>query len=321
MNELATIKKELVGIDESKAAQIEAVFAPMVAMLKDFEGQYDTIMALEQSPDKCAKAKRLRLDIAKVRIEADKVRKIQKEEYLRAGNAIQAVYNILKFAVAEKEDSLKETETYYERIEAELTKRLQEAREIELSKYEVDGSTIDLGNMLDDVWVNFLTGTKITYETVKEAERKAEEDRLAQIEADRLERIRIEEENAALKLAQQKAEKERIAREKKLQEEQESREKIEREAQAKRDAERLAQEKSLQAERQKAEKERKRLADEAKAAQVAAAQERQRAAEAEARIIAQEKAAKQAAKEAEANRKAHEVECPKCQHRFIPEGN
>ena len=138
MNELATIKKELVGIDESKAAQIEAVFAPMVAMLKDFEGQYDTIMALEQSPDKCAKAKRLRLDIAKVRIEADKVRKIQKEEYLRAGNAIQAVYNILKFAVAEKEDSLKETETYYERIEAEKAKTRQAEREAELLKYEVD---------------------------------------------------------------------------------------------------------------------------------------------------------------------------------------
>ena len=292
MNELATIKKELVGIDESKAAQIEAVFAPMVAMLKDFEGQYDGIMALEQSPDKCARAKRLRLDIAKVRIEADKVRKIQKEEYLRAGNAIQAVYNILKFAVAEKEDSLKETETYYERIEAEKAKTRQAEREAELLKYEVDGSKIDLGNMLDDVWRNFLIGTKTNYKAVKEAERKAEEDRLAKIEADRLERIRIEEENAALKLAQQKAEKERKR------------------------VEAIAQ-----VERAEAEKERNRLEDEARAARVAAAQERQRAAEAEARMIAKEKAAEQARIEAEANRKAHEVTCPNCHHRFIPQSN
>lgn len=310
MNELATIKKELVGIDESKAAQIEAVFAPMVAMLKDFEGQYDGIMALEQSPEKCIQAKRLRLDIAKVRIEADKVRKIQKEEYLRAGNAIQAVYNILKFAVAEKEDSLKETETYYERLEAEKAKTRQAERQAELLKYEVDGSTIDLGNMLDDVWINFLMGTKTNYEAVKEAERQAEADRLAKIEADRLERIRIEEENTALRAAQVAADKVRIAKEKEVQAERDAAEKKRKEVEAKAQAERAATEKEM-----------KRLADEARAAQVAAAQERQKAAEAEARIIAQEKAAKQAAKEAEAKRKAHEVTCPNCQHRFTPKAN
>lgn len=176
MNEL-TIKKELEVLDESKAKQIEKTFAPMVEMLKSFEGQYDQVMEMEQSPEKCARAKRLRLDIARVRIDADKVRKEQKEQYLRAGNAIQGVYNILKFAVTDKEESLKSIEEYYKRIEEEKVKKLQAEREAELQRYEVDGTQIDLGNMTDDVWSNFLTGSKANYEARVAAERKAEEAR------------------------------------------------------------------------------------------------------------------------------------------------
>ncbi len=179
MNEL-TISKELAGLEKSKARQIEAVFAPMVKMLKEFEATYDEIAALEMNPDTCAKAKRLRLDIAKVRIGADKVRKEQKEEYLRAGNAIQGVFNILKFAVADKEEKLKEIETHYERIEEEKKKRLQAERELELVKYGVGDSALALGAMNDLVWDNFLSGAKSNYENAREAERKDEADRIEQ---------------------------------------------------------------------------------------------------------------------------------------------
>ena len=183
MNEL-TITKELAGLDKSKAKQIEAVFAPMVEMVKGFEATYDQIEALEISPDKCAKAKRLRLDIGQVRIKADQVRKVQKEEYLRAGNAIQGVYNILKFAVVDKEEKLKDMETHYERIEAEKKENLAEAREVELSKYDVDGTVLDLGNMDDVVWGNFLAGAKSNYEAVREAERKAAQELIRQQKRD-----------------------------------------------------------------------------------------------------------------------------------------
>jgi len=179
MNEIMVKEEEqLKGLDPAKSAQIKKVFEPMVKMLEGFEGEFKKVTALEMSPDKCKQAKRLRLDIAKVRIEADKVRKIQKEEYLRAGNAIQGVFNILKFAVVDKEEKLKDIELYYEKLEAEKIRQLQADREKELLKYEVDGSTMDLGNMLPEVWTNFLAGTKSNYEAVKEAERKAEEERI-----------------------------------------------------------------------------------------------------------------------------------------------
>ncbi len=251
MNEL-TISKELAGLEKSKARQIEAVFAPMVKMLKEFEATYDEIAALEINPDTCKKAKRLRLDIAKVRIDADKVRKEQKEEYLRAGGAIQGVYNILKFAVADKEEKLKDIETHYERIEAEMKARLQAKRELELVKYDVDGPALALGAMKALVWDNFLSGAKANHEAVIAAEKKAEEDR---IEAERKaaeEREKIRLENERLKKEAAEATKVKAATEKKAAEEREIQEvqiREEREARAKLERE-IAEEKAEAARRQ-----------------------------------------------------------------------
>ena len=238
MNELM-ISKELAGLDKSKAKQIESVFAPMVKMLKEFEAVYDEIAALEINPDTCKKAKRLRLDIAKIRVNADKVRKIHKEEYLRAGNAIQGVYNILKFAVTDKEEKLKDIETHYERIEAEKAKRLQVERELEIAKYNVDGSTLFLGAMDDVVWINYLTGLKANHEAVIAAEKKAEEERVEteRKEAEEREKMRLENERLkkeANEIAENQAIADRIAKaerkvqEEKIREERKAREKLER---------------------------------------------------------------------------------------------
>lgn len=191
--------EQLKGLEESKAKQIKAVFAPMIKMLENFEEKYKEVTELEISPDKCKRAKRLRIDISKVRTEADKVRKTQKEEYLRAGNAIQGVYNILKYAVADKEEKLKDIETHYERIEEAKKEQLQIDRQAELEKYEADGEFIDLGNMPDEVWKNYFAGVKNNYESIKVAERKAEEER---IERERIYRLDEERRSSILNLWQ-----------------------------------------------------------------------------------------------------------------------
>ena len=274
MNDLM-ITKELSGLDESKAKQIEAVFAPMVEMLKGFEAAYDEIAALEISPDKCKKAKRLRLDIAQVRIQADQVRKVQKEEYLRAGNAIQGVYNILKFAVADKEEKLKGMETHYERIEAEKKIRLSSERQAELSKYDIDGEFIDLGSMSDSVWTNYLAGVKANYEAIIAAEKKAEEERIEaeRKEAEEREKMRLENERlkkeavkaAKLKAAtEKKAAEEREIQEAKIRKEREAREKVERELAEKKAAEERA---FLEAEQKASEEATRVLAEKEKARQ------------------------------------------------------
>lgn len=271
MNDLE-IKKELTGLDQGKAAQIEAVFAPMVAGLKAIESEYSSVVALDQTPAKSAAARDLRLRIAKVRIEADKVRKVQKEEYLRAGNAIQGVYNILKFAVAEKEDSLKQIEEYYENIEKEKKAKLLGERLASLQALNVDGSSLNLGEMADDVWTAYYAMAKKQYDDVLEAERLAEEARKAEEIRKAEEEARIREENARLK----------------------------REAEEREEAlrkERAIQEAALAEERRKADEERKAL-------ELAARKEREEreSLEREARKKAEEEEARKKAAEAAPDR-------------------
>jgi len=224
MNELI-LSKELEGVEASKAEQIEAVFAPMVEMLKGFESRYDEVMGLEYSEQQVSLAKNLRRDIAKVRISADKVRKEQKAEYLRAGNAIQGVYNILKFAVVEKEEALKEIEETEKRIaeqkareEEERRSALQEERLEILEQYGMDATMVDLGGMEPSVWMMYHAGVKADYERAKKAEKMAEIKRLEEEAKRKAAEKKMREENARLqrqaeKLRKEKAEEERKAKE------------------------------------------------------------------------------------------------------------
>ena len=69
---------ELQSIEKSKAEQIKATFEPMAVMLTEFEDAYNLVIQeaeKEITKDVTTKAKRLRLDIWKVRIETEKVRK------------------------------------------------------------------------------------------------------------------------------------------------------------------------------------------------------------------------------------------------------
>ena len=287
MNELI-IKDIITGLTEAKRDLIMASFAPVVESLNKFGKQFPDIQALEIGKDKCAKAKRFRIDFSKQITKADVVRKDLKEESLKEGNAVQTVFNYIKKSTEETKAAALAIETHFERIEAEKKAHLQLDRQIELAKYDSDGEFVDLGNMPDEVWKNYLAGVKNNYLAMKEAERKAEEDR---VEAERIEEVfqlrrdeiarysqygslvmlkremtgkefedlfnemvkadekykaeqaEIKAENERLKVEADKAEKKRVADQKKA------------------DAEKVKQDAKLKAEREKAEAE-KRIQDE-----------------------------------------------------------
>jgi len=217
------------GLEPSRAKQIEAIFAPMTQMLYKLESSYNDVMAeakngidyrVEQT------AKRLRLDIAKIRIETEKLRKKEKEEFLRGGKAIDGISNILKFAVVKKENDLKEIEETSLRIEKEKIEKLQSDRVTELEKYIDEVPEIDFSSMPDTVWSKYKDGYKLDYEKRIEAEKQVEIDRIAKEKADLAEQNRIKAENEKLrkeaverdklqKIEDEKREKEKIAREKK----------------------------------------------------------------------------------------------------------
>lgn len=188
--------EELSALPTSKADQIRATFAPMADAVQAFEEEYDEIVALatDVTPELSARARRLRLGIAKVRIAAEKARVAIKAEYLLAGKAIDGVSNVLKWAISEKEDTLAGIEKHAEIMAREARDALQAERAKALTPYVQDAADRDLGGMEADVWDAYLSAKKQEYADRLAAEAKAEaerveRERVAALEAERVRQI------------------------------------------------------------------------------------------------------------------------------------
>lgn len=180
----------------SKADQIRAVFIPMAELAEGFDDQYNEVMAEaaeEVTPEVSARARRLRLDIAKVRVQAEHARKEAKAQYLLASQAIDGTARILKWAISEKEEALEAIEKHAERMEAERLERLQAERAEILSEYVQDAHERRLADMDEDVWAAYLATKRQEHEDRLEAERLAEE---ARKERERVERLTRERQAA-----------------------------------------------------------------------------------------------------------------------------
>lgn len=263
---------ELELLEKSKSQQIRDTFEPMSKMLAGFEESYNQIVEeanIEITDEVTWKAKDLRLSIARIRTSTEKVRKREKEEYLRAGKAIDGVSNILKWAIVEKEEKLKDIENHFEKMEQERLVALQFKRHKLLSPY-MDGEYVkDLSAMEEDVFSAYLEAKKRDFQARKEAERQAELNRLKVEKEAEEEHKRMIAENERLKKEAQereaKAEAERKAREQKERKEREEREKEQAAAQAKAKAEYDAHQAELRKEREERERIQKELEAKAEA--------------------------------------------------------
>ncbi|NCB47500.1 hypothetical protein EOM81_10850 [bacterium] len=266
--DLVKIKASDYGLEESKAAEIKALFTPMLAKMEELENEYNDILKSEIDPETCLRAKQLRLSYVKIRTGTAEIHKKAKEFYLNGGRFVDGWKNAQLFASGEKEKTLKAIEDHFENQERERTEKLRTDR-LELLKPYTDVEPLALGHMEQAVFDNLLTGFKVAHEARIAAEKKAEEDRIAREKAEaeererqRLENIRLkaeaeerekqiaaerekqrkeqERKDAELKAEREKAERERKALEDKARKEREEREKLEAEIQAKKDAEERA---------------------------------------------------------------------------------
>ena len=214
-------------------------------------------------------ARNIRLKIREIRIEADKVRKLMKDESLRYNKAVQGVYNILEYMIKPVEDDLMKKEKFVEIKEQERKDALAEARVSEMLEY-IDLGYVpdgyDYGEMAEEDYKRLLTmGKKMKHEAEKEVN-EIEAKRLKEEEAKRKEDERIRAENEHLKKEadeREKAEKVQRAKEakerkviedkaRKEREDLEAKAQVEREAKEKLEADNRKRE---EAESQKAERE------------------------------------------------------------------
>ena len=197
-NEIVKINASDYGIEETKAAEIEAMFLPMLSKMKELEKEFNNILKLPIEPETCKMAKDLRLAYVKTRTGTDEIHQKLKAFYLSGGRFVDAFKNTQAFASGEKESILKQIENHYEILEAEKKARLKEERTAKILPYMAEVNTFLLGEMTEEVWLWFFAGAKLEYETRVAAEKKAEENRIAKEKADaearelqRLENIRL----------------------------------------------------------------------------------------------------------------------------------
>ncbi len=283
------------GLEPASKLTIETAFEGFFSKARDLSAQAAVI-----TDPKLARA--ARLEIKKLRVEAEKKHKDMKADVLLYGRAVDGVKNIFLALVTPIERGLDDIEKQEERRLAAEKAQLNEDR-IALVKPYLDPTmplpTGDLADLTEDQFTAVLGNYRLLAETKAAAAKKTEEDRLAAEKAAAEEQERIRLENGRLKaeaaekekaLAAERAETERLRLEAEAKAKAE-RDAIEAEAKAKRaEMERLAEIERIKLADIAAEEKRKTDALIAAAAEAARA-EREARDKIEAEVRAQKEAA------------------------------
>jgi len=290
-DELVLVDPKEFGLEPEQAKEVELVFTPVIAERQNLIPEYNDIITREITKELTVEARELRLKFVKVRTSTDKIHKAAKSFYLAGGRFVDAWKNKNITVLTQMEEKLSEIENHFINIEKERIAGLQKERENEVSKYGVDGSYMQLGMMSVDIWENYILGVKLAHQAKIDAEKKAEEDRIAKEKAEIEERERIRKENERL-IAEAKEKAKQFAIEKAKAEAE--RRKIE--GKAKREREEA--DRKLKEEQEKARKEREEAEEKA----------REIKAEADAKLMAEKEAARKEAEKAAAEKAKLEAE-------------
>ena len=205
---LVKIDPKEFGLDENQGSTIFQAFTPKIIERSALEVIYRQMITKELSADLSKEAGTLRRQLVKVRTGIAEIHKTQKAFFLAGGRFADTIKNKETLPIEQMEEKLYEIEKWAEIQEEKRVDALKAERLETLKQFEVDGSMMALGHMTDDIWTNYLSGVKLNYEAKKQAEAKAEADRIeaARIEAERLETQRLE--NIRLKAEAEEKEKE-----------------------------------------------------------------------------------------------------------------
>jgi len=196
-----TINPKEFGLEEKQAITISQAFEPKVSERNAIKIIYEQIILKELSAETSFEARELRLKCVPIRTGMKKIHTSQKAVALAYGKYCDAVLNAETLPIEQMEERLFEIEKWAE-IEDEKRVAILTAERTEILKqYEVDASLISVGQMTEDIWTKYLSGTKLEFEARKAKEAKDEADRIElerlqaeEREKQRLENIRLKEE-------------------------------------------------------------------------------------------------------------------------------
>jgi hypothetical protein len=245
------------GLEENKVQSLLGSFTQSFQEAKELASGAKSIKVTgEDQVEEMTKARELRLSLKATRVDVEKTRKELKEQSLREGKAIDGMANIIKALIIPVEEYLEDQEKFAERQRDLRNQEVEQKRIAELSKYvdEVEVHKLHPNYMSADTFNKLLETSEKAWKAQREAEKRAEEDRIAKEKADAEERERIRLENEKLKKEREEREaeiaKEKAEQDKKMEAERREKERLEAELEAKKKEE-------IKAKREAEEKERK----------------------------------------------------------------
>lgn len=251
------------GLELTEAQTIASKYATFFERIAEKESQ---VQKLEKGNAlHVDMAKRIRIDLGRICSEIELQKKKDKEAVLIRGRFVDGLFNAANGYGRLTQETAKEIEDHFDRMEAERIAKLKSKR-IEILAPHVDNPGIfGVEHMSQEAFENLVEGQKLARQARLEAEQKAEQERIEREKAEAAERERIRIENERLKAeaeAREKeieAEREAAAKEQariqaeaeaKLKAEREAREKVESEIQAAK----IAEQKRIEAEQLAAKK-------------------------------------------------------------------
>ena len=287
---------ENVSLEKRNEVQsvLNSVFNGVSKMREQLEG-----VTVEGIDDKVNMklANTIRLGVRQVRLEAEKTFDAKRAEvqqkmlsYKTEDQLWLKAKQTMQILTKEIEENARWKEETRARFEAEQKELKTKQRMLQVSKIAPEIQRDEFENMSDESFDVFYAGIEKAYNDKIEAEKKAEEERIAKEKAEAEERERIRIENERLK-AEAEAKEKQLAQER-----------------AKAEAERKAIEEAAKKEREEAERKLKAEQEAARiAAEKAAAEKAKLEAEIKAKAEAEEKARKEAEAKAIAEQKAKEA--------------
>ena len=198
--EVAKINPSEFGIEESKANVILTAFEPLQERMAELEPEYLAVIAMPLTDVMAEiKAADLLKKYVKVRTGRNAIHKQEKDFFLNAGRFVDRIKNDANAETEKREAKLDAIKNHFINLEKERVNAIAVSRNELLKPYEFDGSALNLGSMDDNVWISFLSGTKLAYEAKKAEEKRMADEAAAKAIADKLEQERIAAENVKLK--------------------------------------------------------------------------------------------------------------------------
>lgn len=172
--------------------QLKDAFLPFFEKAEEWKKKAESIVVTSvDQKEEIKQARKARLALKDIRVEADKVRKSLKEDSIRKGKAIQGVYNVIDYLVRPIEEHLQNQEDFAKNEERKRRAKLKDERESELQDYrEFVPFGIDVSDMEEADFQKVLNGAKMQLNAKIEAEKEKKRELAESLRLDHLEQSR-----------------------------------------------------------------------------------------------------------------------------------